>query len=189
MADIVVAGDQGYNAVVYSPPPVSFVVSGALQGPQGPDGPTGAGVKFGGHTDEFLAKASDANNDTIWRTPFSTYIGRRITQLGHGFVVGQVLFFNGTSYALSLAVNNASAEAIGMVAQVIDSGTFFLVSEGYVTGLSGFSPGVIGFVSDTVSGAITYTEPTLRGHVSKPVFTADSPTSGYFHNYRGRVIE
>lgn len=189
MASIVVTGDSGYSAIVASAPPVSFQVSGALQGKTGDPGPAGNGVQLGGRTDQFLAKASDADNDTVWRAPFSAYIGHRVTQLGHGFSVGQVVFFNGTAYALSVAVNNASAEAVGIVSQVIDGSTFFLVTEGYVTGLSGFSPGVIGFLSDTTAGAITYTEPTTRGHVSKPVFTADSPTSGYFHNYRGRVIE
>ena len=38
MSDFLVAGDAGFSAVVTPAVPVSIVVTGALQGPQGPTG-------------------------------------------------------------------------------------------------------------------------------------------------------
>jgi hypothetical protein len=39
------------------------------QGPAGPTGPNGLGVPAGGTTGQYLAKASNTNNDTEWITP------------------------------------------------------------------------------------------------------------------------
>jgi len=42
------------------------------QGPAGPTGPNGLGVPTGGTTGQYLAKASNTNNDTEWVTPVET---------------------------------------------------------------------------------------------------------------------
>jgi len=52
-----------------------WVLTSGEAGPQGPAGPTGAnglGVPTGGTTGQYLAKASNTNNDTQWVTPVET---------------------------------------------------------------------------------------------------------------------
>lgn len=77
----------------------------------------------------------------------------------------------------------------GIVIEVVDSDNFVLLTNGYVTGLSGLTAGEVHFLSDTTAGALTTTEPTTATHVSKPLLLADSTTSGYFYNFRGNVID
>lgn len=111
-----------------------------------------------------------------------------ITQSAHGFVVENVLEFNGTNYVLAKADSAADTEVIGMVSSVIDANTFVLHSEGWTDGLSGKTPGTTYFLSDVTAGALVDTEPVTVGSVSKPLFVADSATSGYFFNWRGIVV-
>lgn len=189
MSDIVVAGDNGTTAIIQTAAPINIFVEGTLKGDIGIQGIQGKGTAPGGLTDQFLAKNTGADYDTKWVYPFSGYVGRRIFQISHGFTVGQVVYFNSLIYSLSKADNSNNAEVVGMILQIVDSGTFILCTEGYVSGLTGLSPGLIYFLSPIIGGALASVQPTAVGQVSKPIFTADSPTSGYFHNYRGRVIE
>jgi hypothetical protein len=111
-----------------------------------------------------------------------------ITQAAHGFVVGNILYFNGTTYALALADTAVHAEVVGIVSAVIDSGHFTLLTDGYITGLSGLTAGGVYFVSPTTAGGLVATEPSVIGQISKPLLIADSTTSAYFRNFRGQVI-
>jgi len=112
-----------------------------------------------------------------------------ITQASHGFVVGDVLKFAGGVYAKAQADSAANAEVVGMVS-VVGAGTddFTLLNLGYVSGLSGLTANTEYFLSPTTAGAITATEPSTIGQVSKPLLLATSTTAGYFNNYRGMVI-
>lgn len=96
--------------------------------------------------------------------------------------------FNGTSYVKAKADTAANAEVDGIVTSVADANNFTITLIGYCTGLSGLSAGVTFFLSDITAGALTSTEPTTYGAVSKPLLLADSTTSGYFFNWRGFVI-
>jgi len=111
-----------------------------------------------------------------------------ITQAAHGFSVGQLVYLVGATYTLALADDAVSAEVVGIVSAVADANTFTLTTSGLVTGLSGLTAGTVYFLSPTVAGALTSTQPTTDGQVVKPVFVADSTTTGYFINYRGEVI-
>ena len=117
-----------------------------------------------------------------------TTITRSVTQSSHGFSVGDVLYLNGSTYTKAKADAVATAEVVGIVSAVANSNTFSLSSLGYITGLSGLTAGTVYFLSASTAGALTATEPTTSGHVSKPLLIADSTTSGYFFNMRGVVI-
>jgi hypothetical protein len=111
---------------------------------------------------------------------------KEITQ-ANSFAVGDVVYYNGTSYVKAQADTAAKAEAIGMVSKA--SATKFTVTElGYITGLSGLIPGEVYFLSDSVAGGLTVNEPTTIGSISKPMLIADSATSAYVLNYRGVVV-
>ena len=116
-------------------------------------------------------------------------VSKEIHQDTHGFVVGNLVYLNSTVYTKAIADAIATAEVVGIVSAVA-AGTddFTLSGGGYVSGLSGLTAGAVYFLSDTTAGAMTATEPTTEGHISKPIFIADTTTSGYFFNMRGAVI-
>lgn len=94
----------------------------------------------------------------------------------------------GGSYTEAQADSAANAEALGIVSAVADADNFTLAVGGQVTGLSGLTAGTVYFLSDSVAGALTATEPSGDGEVSKPLLVALSSTSGIFFNYRGMLI-
>jgi hypothetical protein len=59
---------------------------------------------------------------------------------------------------------------------------------GRITGLTGLTAGTVYFLSPSSAGALTATEPTTLGQVSKPLLVADTTTSGYLFNFRGAVL-
>jgi len=112
-----------------------------------------------------------------------------ITQVAHGFSVQQLVYISGAStYALAKADTAAHAEVVGIVTTVTSSSVFVLTTSGYCTGLSGLTAGTVYFLDDATAGLLTATVPTTAGHINKPVFVADTATSGYFINFRGEVI-
>jgi len=115
-------------------------------------------------------------------------VEQAINQSTHGFSVGDVLRHNGTSYTEAQADAVSTAEAVGMVSEVVDANNFVLTTSGLVTGLSGLTAGTVYFLSDSSAGAITATEPSSAGDVSKPVLLAISTTSGVYKNMRGAEI-
>lgn len=114
--------------------------------------------------------------------------GVTVTQVAHGFTVGQVVYLSGSSYALAKADTAADAEVAGIVTAVGGANTFTIATSGRVTGLSGLTAGTVYFLSPSSAGALTATEPSTVGQVSKPLLLADGTTSGYFINMRGQLI-
>jgi hypothetical protein len=112
----------------------------------------------------------------------------RITQVGHGFDEGDILYNTGSAYAKANANTSATAEALGMVSRVIDVDTFELTLEGKVTGLTGLTAGAVYFLSASTAGAITVTEPSTLGYVSLPIGVAISTTAFYVKSSRGAVV-
>lgn len=110
-----------------------------------------------------------------------------ITQVAHGFTVGQIVRHQST-WVLAQGDNGADAEALGMVTTVTDANTFILTTSGFVTGLTGLVSDTQYFVDPTIAGGLTATDPSTPGQVSKPVFYAISSNTGYFINYRGEII-
>jgi hypothetical protein len=114
---------------------------------------------------------------------------RGIVQAAHGFSLAQILRFNGTSYVLAKADTAANAETPGIVSHVWDANRFTLLFFGYIPGgLSGLTSAQVYFLSPTTAGALTATEPSTAGQISKPLLIADSATSGFFFDWRGMTI-
>lgn len=112
----------------------------------------------------------------------------RVTQASHGFVVGDVLYMNGSTYTKAIATSAATAEVVGVVSRVLDTSTFEVTLSGEVSGLSGLTVGEVYFLSDSVAGGITATEPSTIGYVSLPLGVASSTTSLYVAPKRGAVV-
>ncbi len=121
--------------------------------------------------------------------PAGNTLSQTITQASHGLSVGNVVYLSGaTTYAKAKADNIATAEAVGIVSAVASANAFTLVTSGYISTLSGLTAGTVYWVSDATAGLLSATQPTTTGNIQKPMFVADSTTSGYLINYRGEVI-
>lgn len=129
---------------------------------------------------------SDADGDGTWADLPPT-ISRNITQNSHGFSNFDLVRLNGTSYVKAQADTAEKAEVVGMVTEST-ANTFKLVMQGYVSGLSSLTADEVYFLSASSAGAYTNTEPSSSGQISKPVFLADTTTSGYVLSHRGMVI-
>src|SRR6185312_9518514 len=111
-----------------------------------------------------------------------------VSQTAHGFTVGQVVYWNGTGYALAKADTAADAEVLGIVTQVTNANAFALTTAGYCNTLSGLVNNTVYFLSDVTAGLLTATPPSTPNHIEKPLLISTGTTSGYFYNYRGKVI-
>ena len=118
----------------------------------------------------------------------SSTVTHDISQSSHGFAVGEVVRYNGTIYVTAQADSAENAETLGMVSAVADANAFTLQTDGRVTDLSGLTAGSLYFLSESSAGAITATEPSADGEISKPMLIADSTTTGYLLQYRGKII-
>jgi tartrate dehydratase beta subunit/fumarate hydratase class I family protein len=115
-------------------------------------------------------------------------VERDINQTTHGFSVGDWVYLSGTTYTLAQADDIMSSEVVGIVSAVADADNFTLQFMGYISGLSGLVAGEAYFISPTVAGTITSTAPSTVGQFVKPVFIADTTTSGYVFNMRGNEV-
>lgn len=115
-------------------------------------------------------------------------MSKDIAQASHGFAVGDVLKYATGVYAKAKADSAANAEVVGIVSAVADTNNFTLLAGGYISGLSGLTSESVHFLSGATAGALTATEPTTEGHVSKPLLIAVSTSAGYFFNMRGSEI-
>ncbi len=102
---------------------------------------------------------------------------RTITQAAHGLAAFKWLRFDGTIYTYAANDTAPHAEVVGIVAASPGTNDFVLVSDGYISGLSGLTPGAVYFL-DT-GGDMIATAPTTAGQVRKPLFVAVSATAGY----------
>lgn len=119
----------------------------------------------------------------------SESVTRDITQVAHGFAVGDWVRLNGTdTYTDAQADSAANAEVVGVVSAVAGVDDFTLQVSGYVTGLTGLTANTVYFLDPSTAGAITSTEPSTTGEVIKPCLVSATTTSGYILTYRGNVI-
>lgn len=115
----------------------------------------------------------------------TTSVAQPIYQVAHGLAVGDVLKFASGSYQKAQADTAANAEVVGIVSAVADVDNFTLHTVGYIDTLSGLTADTVYFLSASTAGALTATEPTAVGNISKPVLTSTSTTAGHFLNMRG----
>lgn len=118
-----------------------------------------------------------------------------VSQVGHSFVVGNVLRSSGTDgeYTKAQANSEANAEVIGVVTEVIDTNTFAMTTYGRVAVAAAVPnelAGTVLYLSETTAGLLTSTEPTGLGEVSKPVaIVIDGDTEMTIVNMRGVVLD
>lgn len=153
----------------------------------------GAGLDAGSAAITNVADPSSAQ-DAATKNYVDTHTGasyasqKAVTQSSHGLSVGNLVYTTGSTYAKAKADADSTSEVVGIVSAVADSNNFTLTLGGYVSGLSGLTAGTTYYLSDSSAGALTATEPSTAGYISKPVLVADSTTSGYFVNMRGVTI-
>ena len=111
-----------------------------------------------------------------------------ISQVAHGFAVGDALYLSGSTYTKAIATAANTAEVVGVVSKVVSSDTFELTTSGEITGLSGLTPGGVYFLSSATAGLLTLTEPSVVGYVSLPIGVASSASSLYVAPKRGVVV-
>jgi hypothetical protein len=132
---------------------------------------------------DFLARVQDLEtlaNSRSDETAFDTAVVVPVHQTNHGFVVGNVVrLASPFTYTLAQADSAVDAAAVGVVSAVNDCDNFELTQIGWMDGLDGLTVAVPYYLSATVAGKFTTTEPTAVGQVSKPVLVADTSTSGY----------
>jgi hypothetical protein len=114
--------------------------------------------------------------------PTSTdLLTKLVIQAAHGFVVGQVVTFNGTNYVLAQADVLANCNGIMMVSIVVDANNFYVTQAGWVSGIvATFTPGSEYYLSAASAGSLTNTPPSGQTNIIIACFLADTAHSGYF---------
>jgi len=117
-----------------------------------------------------------------------------VTQSSHGFAVGEALKSSGSNgaYAKAQADSAANAEVVGIITVVTDSNNFTLTLNGMIR-IAGAVPnetaGTALFLSASSAGALTATEPSTSGQISKPVaIVTTANTEMILVVYRGETI-
>jgi hypothetical protein len=112
-----------------------------------------------------------------------------LSQAAHGYAVGDIIRQSAASTtSKAQADSTVNAEALGMVVAVADANTYTLQTHGFVSGLSGLVANSVYFLDPSTAGALTLTEPSTGGQVTKPMLITDTTTSGYILHYRGQLI-
>jgi microcystin-dependent protein len=117
-----------------------------------------------------------------------------VTQVGHGFTVGDVVRWNSVAtvpgYTAARADSATNAEVAGVVSKVDTADNFEITYHGYIEipSIAGISAPVW-FLSATKGGSLDITPPSALGTVVKPVITRNSNGSGHLvMNYLGTQI-
>lgn len=119
-----------------------------------------------------------ATNAVIQTVGAAGYVSLRVTQTGHG-LTGRVPVYYNTSTNLWTAARANAGNTLGThLAKVIDSNTLLIVQSGiFPDPTHGLTAGQYYFVSDSVAGTLTVTEPTAVGSFSNPVlYVTDANT-------------
>ncbi len=112
--------------------------------------------------------------------------------------MGNAIRYSGSAWVKSLANSDINADADtnadvdALVVAVADADNFSYQIAGTILSIfpdpPGLSPGSTYFLSPTTPGALTTTEPTTVGQVTKPVLRALTATTAIFVSMRGAVI-
>lgn len=113
-------------------------------------------------------------------------ITKPVLQVGHGFVIGDVIRNNAGAWTKAQADSAVNAESLGVVSEVSNADNFVVCFGGYLPGLSGLAAGSVYFLSPTVAGGVQVAEPGTAGQISKPIYQAISATEAIvYNNMRG----
>ena len=117
-----------------------------------------------------------------------------VTQSNHSLTVGMPVRVSGANqYAAAQANSAANAEVVGIVTSVASSSAFTMALAGEVTTNAAVpdstSPGDIVYLSASSAGAVTTTEPSTAGQVSKPIgVITEANNKMIMLPFRGEVI-
>ena len=111
------------------------------------------------------------------------------TQVSPSFNIGEAVYrTTGGTWAKAKADSLSTCDAIGVI-KYKNGDTYTVVDCGYVdfssSSIYPLTDGGTYFVSDTVAGELTTTEPTIIGYISKPLMAATSTSGGFIINHRG----
>jgi len=116
-----------------------------------------------------------------------------VTQSGHNLTVGMPIRVSGANqYAAARATTAALAEVVGIVTAVASSSAFTMTLAGEITTTTAVpdstSPGDIVYLSTSL-GAVTTTEPSTAGEISKPIAViTEANNKMIMLPFRGEVI-
>ena len=124
---------------------------------------------------------------------YATYLAySKVNQTGHGFSVTDAIRFDGSAWVKSQANSDTNSDVDALVVEVADADNFSFQIAGTILSIfpddPGLSPGSTYFLSPTTPGALTTTETTTVGEVTKPVLRALSATTAIFVGMRGALI-
>lgn len=111
-----------------------------------------------------------------------------------GVSFGMPLRITTTGYTAGRANSQENAETIGIISNLDSTGVYLTVLgkvEGDFTSVnagSTLSAGCFYFLSPSVTGGISTTEPSVSGQVSKPILLGLGATSGMVLPYRGNYL-
>jgi uncharacterized cupin superfamily protein len=114
-----------------------------------------------------------------------------VAQTTHGLSVGNAIKSTGANtYGKAQSNSVANSEVVGIVTVVTDANNFTFVSGGIITtGVPAQAAGTVMFLDPTTAGALTVTEPTTVGQVSKPVLIVlENAAKALVQNFRGLEI-
>jgi hypothetical protein len=101
---------------------------------------------------------------------------KTIAQNAHGFTVGTPVRRTSGSYVAAQGDSLANSLCDGIVTGVPDVNSFDLTSNGYASGLSGFTDGDQYYLDPDSAGATVTTRTSTAGQFIKPLFKAISAT-------------
>jgi len=103
--------------------------------------------------------------------------------------VGDAIRYSGSAWVKSQANSDTNADVDALVVAVADANNFsYQIAGVTLTIFTGLTPGATYFLSPSTAGALTTTETTTVGEVTKPVLRALSATTAIFVSMRGAVI-
>ena len=97
--------------------------------------------------------------------------------------------FDGLTFAKADSVEGA--EVFGVVKGISGNSRVEVVVQGQIDGIKttpALSPGCVHFLDPVIAGGITTEEPTIVGHVSKPVLIGTDADTAVFYNFRGQKL-
>lgn len=116
-----------------------------------------------------------------WTNADPDAVRTTVSQVGHGFAVGEAIRFDGVNWTRARADNEANSRYVGVVVSVTPN-TFDLILQGNIGGLAGLTVGGLYYLSAATPGALTLIAPAGGSTVVKPVLVATSATSGVVIN-------
>lgn len=96
---------------------------------------------------------------------------------GEALSAGNLVYIDATGKALKADANNIAKNAVGFVlASAAINAPVTVYFEGTITGLAGLTVGAMYFLSDTATGGVTLTVPTVAGRIAQRIGFAISTT-------------